>query len=117
MSTTFEGRLADVTIPSGSDVSRVVSAQLETSDAVGLAILGPADLDVHTFVFECASDLAFTVPRAIMEGSPPAALTPPGALEGRTYFTLPLYPFWRIKDTSGNVAADRTWEVTKTFRA
>jgi len=117
MSSTFPGQLEDLVITSGQSASRVVSAKGETADAVGLVLIGPAALDAHTFIFQCSYDAAFTITCTVMEGAPPAALTPPLALEGRSYFTLPLYPFWKIKDSTGNVASTRTWKLFKTFRS
>lgn len=117
MSSTFPGQLEDLVISSGQSTSRIVSARGETADAVGLVLIGPAAIDAHTFIFQCSYDAAFTIICTVMEGSPPAALTPPVALEGRSYFTLPLYPFWRIKDSTGSVAATRTWKFFKTFRS
>lgn len=115
MSTTFDGQLDDLVIANGQTRSRVVSFHLETSDAVGLCILAPATL-AEAITFECSDEPTFTVPRTVMEGSPPAALTGPGAGEARTYFTLPIYPFWRLK-ANGAVGAARTFKFFKIFRA
>lgn len=116
MSQTFNARLEDVKILAGTAASRVLSGVNETSDAVALIFEAPAALDAHTYVFECADDEAFTLARVIQEGATPADLTPPAAGKARSYFTLPVYPFIRIKDQTGNVGGDRVWTCWKVLR-
>lgn len=116
MTSLFTATLTDVTIPNGTSVSRWVESDGEYSDAVNIRIGAPAGLDAHTFGFETSDDPAGTNVRTIYTGNPPVALSGPAASIDRDYWDLPRFRRWRIKDTSGNVGADRTFKVSKTWR-
>jgi hypothetical protein len=110
--------LEDITIPNGTDTSRVVIASCEYFDALTLELGGPATLDGgYTYLFQTADDVNFTSNvRTIQVGDPPTDLSAPGASKFREYIeALPRSQWFRIK-ASGNVAADRTWKCTKTWK-
>lgn len=117
MSIPPKSSLEDITIPNGTDSSRVVRSVEEYFDALALEVDGPAALDALTFVFETADNDAFsTNVRTIQVNDPPTDLSAPGALKTRVYGPELLgVKRFRIK-ASGNVAADRTWKATKTWR-
>lgn len=108
--------LEDVTIANGASTSRAVLAYPEYHDALTLQLDGPAALDVLTFTIQTADDDAFTTNvRTVQVNDPPTDLAPPAATKTRVYFVeLSRLRRWRIK-SSGNVAADRTWKVSKSW--
>ena len=121
MSSSNEARCADVTIPINTAVSNVIRADQQYADAVGVMIYAPAALDAHTFVFEVTRDpdagtVVWNKYVAMPTDESPTDEAPPGAGLARAYFGLVLARAFRIKDSSSNVAAARTWGITKIYR-
>jgi hypothetical protein len=116
MPKSFYNQIPDVTIPIGASVSNIVRASTY-DDAVAISLIGPASLDAHTFVIEvnnstdaAAADTDWVVLQA---GDTPADVGPPDALKARVYQELCFFGAFRIKDQTGNVAAERTWQAQK----
>lgn len=116
MYTTYSVKLSPVSITSGEAESRLVKSKHEYSDAVSLTIESPATLDSLTFTLEIPNDVdnptSWTVHQV---GISPADETVPAAGKARTYYDLVGTKGFRIK-ASGNVAATRTFLVTKNAR-
>lgn len=111
-------RITDLVIPSGTAVSNLVYAKSLFEDAVGLVLIGPAAVDGgHTYIIQSGDDLEALLASqnfsTVQLGDPAADISPPGALKARSYLELSLFPCIRIKDSTGNVAADRTWKLFK----
>lgn len=112
MTQSFDARLFNVVIPSGSNVTRSISGAYEYSDAVAILIQAPATLDALSFSIEISND-----------GTNFATLTDgivnipvPGAGKAIQYTEILGSRFWRIK-ASGNVASDREFIVSKQWTA
>jgi hypothetical protein len=102
----------DVTIPSGSASSNIISRGV-IGDAAAITLYAPAALDAHTYVIEVSRTLDATSSSTwSVLSNGVADITPPAA--GKvTVYPFPNWQSFRIKDQSGNVAADRTWGMTK----
>lgn len=113
---TGNAKLQDVTIGAGANVSRTVTWN-EYQDALGIIFYGPAALDAIDFTIEVCDDEDAGSPvwRTFMTGTPPTAVSPPGALESFVLFELPLARAWRIKAASNIGGTPRTWNVSKQF--
>lgn len=121
MSTLAVARIGKITIPNGTAVSNVIKARECYEDAEEILLEGPAALDAHTYVLEVTDDadaiFGATVWRAFQSGSPAADVAPPAAAKSIAYASgLLSADAFRIRDTSGNVAADRIWIATKQYR-
>ena len=112
MTQSFDARLFDVVIPSGSNVTRSISGAYEYSDAVALVIQAPATLDALTFTIEVSND--GTNFATLFDGV--ANIPVPKAGQAIQYTEMLGSRFWRIK-ASGNVAADREFLVSKQWTA
>jgi hypothetical protein len=101
-----------VTIPNGTNASRAVFSAYEYSDAVAISIQAPAALDAQTFTLEGSQDGSTWA--TLSDGT--ADIPVPAAGKIIQYTELLSVNYWRIK-SSGNVAADRTFKVTKQWTA
>lgn len=109
MSASFNGNAPPLTIPSGASVSNALDFA-SYSDAASIILYAPATLDALTFTIEGSRDgITFMT---LYDGA--ADIAPPPAGKCRQYIEMIGLNFFRIK-ASGNVAADRTWSVTKTW--
>jgi hypothetical protein len=104
----FDARLHDVVIPSGQSTTRAIFGTYEYSDATAIVIQAPATLDALTFTIEISND-----------GSTWATLNDginnlpvPAAGKAIQYTEVLGSKYFRIK-SSGNVAEDRTFLVSK----
>lgn len=111
-------KCVDVTIPNGAANSNVVKAREQYDDAAVLTLYAPAVLDAFTFTLEVteAPDDAAPVFRTLQVGDPAADAVPPPVGKARAYFELSAAMGFRIHSSS-NVAADRTWKLTKQIPA
>lgn len=100
-----------LTIPNGSSVSNVIGVE-NLQDALSLLVESPANLDADTFTFEVSQDNVTFV--TLSDGT--ADIVVPAASKGIVYKQncFGAAQFLRIK-SSGNVAADRVFKVTKQF--
>jgi hypothetical protein len=114
MPKSFYNKLPDITIPNGAAVSNIVRSSTY-DDAVALGITAPAALDAHTYVIEVNDDPDATAadPEWVVLQAGGADVGPPAAAKGRTYQEMCFFGAFRIKDQTGNVAADRTWKCAK----
>lgn len=107
MSTTS---LPDLTIPNGSSTSNALSWRY-LRHLWSLAIFSPETLDAHTFIVEVSAvdgaSAAAADWRTLQEGGIDVQLSADKAL----VIGGPAFRGVRIRDTSGNVAADRTFKV------
>jgi hypothetical protein len=112
MTQSFDARLHDVVIASGASATRAISGAYEYSDAVAIVIQSPATLDALTFTLEVSNDGSTwaTLSDGITD------LTMPGAGKSKQFTEMLGSRFFRIK-SSGNVAADRTFLVSKQWTA
>ena len=112
MSTSFFGALSDAVIANGANASRAVYSDYEYSDATAITIQAPAALDALTFTLEVSQDGSSWTTAS--DGS--NDLPVPAAGKAVQYTELLSVKYWRIK-ASGNVAADRTFKVSKQWTA
>ena len=111
------GQHIQLTIPNGQANSNVLKAREAHEDAEELMLYAPAVLDALTFTIEVTDDPDAVTPvwRTFQSGETPADVSPPAATKARSYENLTSAAGIRIH-ASGNVAADRIWEVTKQYR-
>jgi hypothetical protein len=105
-----------VLIPIGTAVSQIVRSRDTFDDAASISLFGPTALDGgHTYIIEVTYDPDAAVPvwNTLQANDPPTDVSPPGASKARTYYDLPTYKGFRIKDSTGNVAANRSWLMVK----
>jgi hypothetical protein len=112
MTQSFDARLFNVVIPSGSNVTRSISGAYEYSDAVAIVIQAPATLDALTFTIEVSND--GTNFATLTDGTNPLPM--PGAGQAIQYTDILGSRAFRIK-ASSNVAADREFLVSKQWTA
>jgi hypothetical protein len=112
MTQSFDARLFDIVIPSGSSVTRSISGAYEYSDAVAITIQSPATLDALTFTIEISNDGTNFATMSDGTNNIPV----PAAGKAIQYTDMLGARAWRIK-ASGNVAADRTFLVSKQWTA
>lgn len=112
MTASFPGMIHDVIIPSGSNATRAIQGVYEYSDASNIGIQSPAVLDELTFTIEVSADAATWA--TLTNGA--SALPVPDASEALQYIEMLPFKYWRIR-ASGNVAADRTFLVSKQWTA
>lgn len=116
----------DIKIPNGSNVSNIIHSNLAYDDAEFIALQSPGTLDAHTFVLEFNFTEEFDSNRNPVTpvftpifdpyiGSAGANLAIPAAGLAQIYLN-PTWISFRIRDTTGNVAADRIWKMTKGIR-
>lgn len=107
---------ADITIANGTQNSNALNAREHYPGVIAIALYGPAALDAHTFIIQSAKDPNEAAPTFVKHrhGDPSGLVdaAPPGAGESQVYFDLPALGQFRIRDTTGNVAAARTWQVS-----
>lgn len=108
MPQSFFAQIENVVIPSGESASRTIFSQQESSDAVAISIQAPAALDAIVFSIEASNN--GTVWATLSDGT--ADLPAPAAGKVVQYVEMLSVRFWRIRSAS-NVAADRTFIVTK----
>lgn len=108
--------LPSLTIPNGAAVSNILNANKSYADAESIDLYAPAALDALTFTIEVNANpdavAASTGWVTLQIGDPAADAAPPAAGKGRTYYELATAFAFRLK-SSGNVAADRTFLVSK----
>jgi hypothetical protein len=104
----------NVTIPNGTSVSNEVKAREVFQDADAIALFAPAALDAHTYVIEVCPDIDATSPTWSVLNDAVSDVGPPAAGKAVVY-PAPAISAFRIKDQTGNVAADRTWKMTKIY--
>jgi len=116
MPKSFYNELPDIVILSGAAVSNIIRSSTY-DDAVALSLIAPSALDAHTYVLEVndspdavSADTDWVVLQA---GDTPTDVGPPAAGKARVYQELCFFGAFRIKDQTGNVAADRTWKCQK----
>lgn len=112
MTQSFDARLFNVVIPSGSNVTRTISGAYEYSDATAITIQSPATLDALTFTIEISND--GTNFATLNTGT--VDLTVPAAGKAIQYTDMLGARFFRIK-ASGNVSANREFLVSKQWTA
>lgn len=108
MTVSFVGTIGEVYIPSGSNATRAIVSDIECSDATAITIQSPTTLDALTFTIEVSQD--GTTWATANDGT--GDLPVPAASKAIQYVEMLSVRYWRIK-ASGNVAADRTFAVTK----
>lgn len=103
-------RIKDITIPNGAAVSNIIDCQSEYFGlGSSLSIAAPATLDVLTFTVEASLDGSLYSTLTGTDGT--TALPLPAAGKVKTYqFEFGPIKSFRIK-SSGNVAADRTFQI------
>jgi hypothetical protein len=113
----FYTRLTDATIAAGNNASRIISSKSEYHDAAAIAIFSPSTLDAHTFVIEVneSQDATASSTWKILEDSSGNPVGVPAAGRARWYPELASVGAFRIRDNTGNVAADRTFAIGKTW--
>lgn len=104
----------DVTIPNGTAVSNIIKAREVYEDSDAFSLFAPSALDVHTYVIEVTPDISAAVPVWVVLNDGVSDVTPPAANKASVY-PAPAFEAFRIKDQTGNVAADRTWKMRKLF--
>lgn len=104
-----------ITIPINTAVSNAIPAKTVYSDAVGIMIYSPASLDAHSFILQVAQNAASPT-WVDYEDENGDDIATPDAAKARSYFGLPLAGAFRIKDITGNVAAERTWLMSKLYK-
>ena len=103
-----------ITIASGQNASGWSTAKIHHHDAAALVIYSPAVLDALTFTFEVVgTEDGVGLTRTLVDASG-TDMSIPGAGKARWYAELASVGSWRIK-ASGNVAANRVFDVTKHF--
>ena len=107
----FVAGIADVTIANGSSTSRVVDGKYEYADATAINIQSPATLP-DTVVIEVSYDGSTFA--TLNDGTSDIAV--PGAGKARQYIEMLGTKSFRLK-ASSNVAADRTFKLSKQFTA
>lgn len=105
-------RCADIVIPNGTADSNVIKAREVYDDAILLMLVGPTVLDAHTYVIQVCDDPDAAVPVWSNWNNGTSDIAPPAASKATTYPGLAGRGF-RIHDSTGNVAADRTWNLYK----
>jgi len=110
-------RVFPLTILSGQVNSNVLKANEAYEDALFLVLYAPAALDAFTFTIEVTHnpDAAAPVFVTLQQGTTPADAVAPAAAKARAYGELPGCAGFRIH-SSAAVAADRIWQVTKSYR-
>lgn len=112
MSQSFEAPLHNVVIASGQSATRAIFGPYEYSDATTIMIQSPAALDALSFTIEVSQD--GTNWATLTDGF--SNLPVPGAGKAAQYTDMLASKYFRIK-ASGNVAADRTFRVSKQWVA
>lgn len=112
MTQSFDARLHDVVIASGASATRSISGAYEYSDATAIVIQSPATLDALSFTIEISND--GTTWATLTDGTNPLPM--PGAGQAMQYTDMLGARAFRIK-ASSNVAADRTFLVSKQWTA
>lgn len=111
-----QGRLkqcVSLEILSGAAVSNAIPSSC-IEDMVAALVYGPATLDALTFTFQVNPDPRATnatagwIPLCDSTGTP---IGPPAAAKAQLYSELPHAGAIRIS-ASGNVAANRLWQIT-----
>lgn len=106
----FNATLTDVTIPSGASVSRSVKAVSEYADANLIGIISPATLPDTVTIQVSHDDVTYAT---LNNGT--ADVAAPAAGKAGVYDQL-VFPYWRLS-AAANVAADRTFKVSKNYLA
>jgi hypothetical protein len=121
MTTSFTDKLPDLTIPTGSNVSNILNANI-FEDAQSITLHGPSTLgadSAFTYTLEVSEkrDAVSTDQwNTLQAGDPVADVSAPGVSKSRDY------PEWvrsgsvRLK-SSANVTAPRTWKASKQWTA
>ena len=112
----FNVPCADITIANGTAASAWVKARETYDDADFIALFGPSALDAHTFVIELTDDPDAAAPNTYVWNNSSSDIGPPAAGKA-TQFPTPVARGFRIKDQTGNVVADRTWKMQKSYSA
>lgn len=112
MSSSFIDKLT-LAIGIGTDVSSVIKRS-QYHDSASIGILAPAVLDAHTFIIQVTDDPDATsvVWRTLKDRDGNTAFVPSQG-EACWYPDLVGFGGFRIKDTTGNVAATRTFDIIK----
>lgn len=106
----------NITIPNGTAVSNILKSS-ELHGVETISLYGPAALDAgHTYTLEVTDDQEATASSTWYTwNNGTADLNPPQANKGVSYPNFAFAAF-RIKDSTGNVAADRTWRSSLVWR-
>jgi hypothetical protein len=104
----FQQKLADITIASGTQASASMAAVHFYSDAGAIVLASPTGLAETIRVQGSWDDITFFT----IEDGDGNALTLPAATQARTYYDFGGYPYLRLFSTT-NVAADRTFKASK----
>lgn len=111
-------KMPDLTILNGQAASNIIRSKEVYSDADVIIIHAPTVLDPGTYVIEVTGDenaTSSSVWRVLQIGDPFADATPPPINKSRAYYELSTCAAFRIKNSSQNVTADRTWGAEKSF--
>lgn len=117
MATFIDQSYVSLTIPNGTAVSNILTAKGYFGDADILQLFPPVALDAHTYIIQLTFDVT-----PIASGNwytwnnNVSNINPPGVGISIAY-PVPACTGLRLKDSSGNVAADRTWTVLKRWNA
>lgn len=102
--------LSSITIPNGTQESRVVNGDKEYSDAIAISLLAPAALDVATYyIMVSQNGIDFVI---LQSGDPAGDTSPPAVGRGRPYYDVPIFKYFKLT-SSIPVTADRTWQASK----
>jgi len=108
MSQSFDAPIHNVVIASGTNATRAIFGTYEYSDATAITIQSPATLDGLTFTIEISNDSSTWA--TLSDGLNDIPV--PIAGKAAQYTDMLGSKYFRIK-ASGNVAADRTFLVSK----
>jgi hypothetical protein len=105
----------DLVIPINTAVSNSINWLGDMFDAEALGIQAPAVMDAHNFIIQVSQDGATWGDLQDLTATPVKA--PSSANIGMMYNgIIAAFPYMRIKDNSGNVAAERTFKTHKMWR-
>ncbi len=121
MTTSFLDKLPALTIPSGSNVSNILNANVY-EDAQSVMLHGPSTLGADsgfTYTIEVSQKrdaVAADQWNTLQAGDPVADVTAAGVGKSRDYPEISRAASFRIK-SSANVTQDRTWQADKQWTA
>ncbi len=111
----------DLVIPSGTNVSNIMVCNKVYDDAVALQMYSDAALEANTYIIQVSNDHAVVAGGTWYTyqegGTTPVDRGCPAAGKSGTYYDLTGVQAFRIKNNTGNVAADRTIKLDKIVRS
>lgn len=112
MSSSYIEKLALTILSGQANSNAIIAAQIQ--DAAAIGIISPATLDGgHTFVIEVNVERDASGNWAILKDRDGNNSYVPVQDTAAWYPELVAFPAFRIRDTTGNVAADRAFTIIK----